>query len=185
LDVADRGRIAPVNADSQIHITVRAERHDRLSRLRIELLKQAIHGEHQSLIAAVAALPIIHSAARHAIHVFADPQFLTGLRIDSDKRSISSTPVDHTANHNGAKARVPVGVVPRNLQLAHVRLFDLFRREVPRIVRTIAISWPPLSIGGLRQARGYRGSEGREERGSHGIPLKTPPTLGHNRTPLQ
>jgi hypothetical protein len=41
--------------------------------------------QYQALIAAVGTFPIVHAAARHAIHVLADPQFFPRFRIDRDK----------------------------------------------------------------------------------------------------
>ena len=57
LDGADGLRIAAVDPDAQIDDAVGAERHDRLARLRVHLLQQAVHREDQPLVAAVRRFP--------------------------------------------------------------------------------------------------------------------------------
>ncbi len=57
LDRSDRLRIAAIDPDAQVDDPVRAERHDRLSRLRVHLLQQAVHREDQPLVAPVRCFP--------------------------------------------------------------------------------------------------------------------------------
>ena len=150
LDVADGRRIAAVDADAQIDDAVRAERQDRLAGLRVQLLQQAVHREDEPLVAAVAAFPVHDAAAAHAVHVLADPAFLAGLRVDGDERAVAPAAVDDAADDDRIAAGIAVRVRPRHLELIHVGLVDLLRREVARVVRTVAVSGPPLIVGRLR-----------------------------------
>ena len=76
LNRSDPFRIAAVDPDAQVDDPIGAERHDRLSRLRVHLLQQAVHREDEPLVAPVLAFPVVDAAARHAGHVLADPQLL-------------------------------------------------------------------------------------------------------------
>ena len=140
LDVADRRRVAAVDADAQVDHAVRAERHDRLAGLRVQLLEQVVHREDQALVAAVAAFPVHQAAVGHAVHVLADPQLLAGLRVDGDDRSVPAAAIDHAADDDRIAAGVAVRVSPRHLELTDVGLVDLSRREIARVIGTVAVS---------------------------------------------
>src|SRR6185295_9205599 len=90
--------------------------------------------------------------------------------------------IDHTAHHNRPEARVAECVGPCHLEFAHVRLVDLSRFEIARVVGAVAVARPPLSTGGLPAARDC-GEACREDDECCGIPAKTS-TLGHFEAPV-
>src|SRR4029079_3323454 len=111
--------------DSQIHDALGAERRHGLARLRVHLLEQAVHGEDQTLLTAVGALPVVQATARHSVPVFANPQLLAGFRVHGDERTVASAAVDHTADDDGAATGISERIRPRDPELAAVLRVDL------------------------------------------------------------
>ncbi len=183
LDVADRRRVAAVEADPQVDDAVCAEGHDRLAGLRVHLLQQAVHREDQPLIAAVGSLPVVEAAAGHAVHVFADPQLLAGLRVDRDQRPVAAPPIDHAPDDNRMASGIAERIRPRHLELGDVGLVDLPRLEEARVVRPAAVSGPPLVGGGLRHACRHHGDGRREAETHRGRSPRPPSTLSHAAAP--
>ena len=133
----------PSSADTQVDDTVGAERHDRFAGLRVDLLQQAVHREDQALVSAVGALPVVHAAAGHPGHVLAHPPLPAGCRVDRYERSVAAAPVDDAVHDDGPAAGISERVRPGHLQPGDVAAGDLRRREVARVVGTVAIAGPP------------------------------------------
>ena len=116
-----------------------AERHDGLTRLRVHLLQQAVHREDDPLVASVLRFPVVEAAARHAVHVFANPQLLAGARVHGDERSVPAPPVGNAADDDRAAAGIAERIGPGDLKPGDVGLVDLARRQVARVVGTVAV----------------------------------------------
>src|SRR5207302_673554 len=100
-----------------------------------------------------------------------------------DKRSISSAAVYHAMNDDRAEACIAVGIGPRKLQTGHVRLVDLARREVTRVVGTVAIPGPPFAIRRLSPTAHKCSYTRCNEQSCCDAPQEMASIFGHIRTP--
>ena len=122
---ASDGRGIAAQSFAQIDHAVLAEVVDGLACRGVDRLQVVVHREDQPAVFAVLALPVVHAAGGHRLHALADPDFLSGLRIERDQRAVAPAAVDHAAGDDRIGAGLAVGVGPGDRELLDVRLVDL------------------------------------------------------------
>ena len=90
-------------AVAQIDHAMVAEGRDRPARPRVDFLQVVGDAEDQPAIAAVLALPVVHAARCHALHVLVNPDLLAGRGVEGHERRVAAAAVQHAVGHTGLK----------------------------------------------------------------------------------
>ena len=170
LNADNRLRIAAESLP-QIDQPVVAERQNRFSCSRVDLLEVVVDREDQPPILAVLALPIRDAARCQARQVLVDPDLLAGGCVERHERAVPRQHVhdvvdDDRIEHIGTI--VAGRIDPGDFELVHIGLVDLLEIDEVRGIRSAAVVLPRLVV--LTGVRGLadRDEDEAQQRSSHG-----------------